>query len=150
MLTTRLTPGSFVAKDEHPNWTSFLESEGKSQSGKVPNVRIRLFPSFISFYYFQNSVQPTKQAIQTRIYTTMSQQSPRNSMTLDDSISRLGQQCQIENQGMGAVGDSAADIEIYMGEQSNTMEPGHASNSVMGGGRSNATPPSPTKPEQSK
>ena len=43
------------------------------------------------------------------------------------------------NQGMGAVGDCAADIEIYMGDQSEKMEaaPGspEGNKNIMGGGR---------------
>ena len=43
------------------------------------------------------------------------------------------------NQGMGAVGDCAADIEIYMGDQSEKMEaaPGspEGTKNIMGGGR---------------
>ena len=74
----------------------------------------------------------------------MSQETPRNSVTLNDSISNMGQQWQISNQGSGAVGESAADIEIYMGEQSNTMGQGN----TMGG--STTPPPLPNKSEPSK
>lgn len=42
---------------------------------------------------------------------------------LNDSVSSL---TQTVNQGMGAVGDSAADIEIYMGEMENEMHPGES------------------------
>jgi hypothetical protein len=51
-----------------------------------------------------------------------------NSTGLDDSVSSF---TQTVNQGMGAVGDTAADIEIYMGEQSNEM----VKSSVMGGSK---------------
>lgn len=57
----------------------------------------------------------------------MSQEAPK--ISLNDSISSL---TQAQNQGMGAVGDAAADIEIYMGEQSSEMSNGPAN--IMGGG----------------
>ncbi|CAB9515020.1 expressed unknown protein [Seminavis robusta] len=47
----------------------------------------------------------------------MPDQMPPNT-GLNDSVSNM---TQTTNQGMGAVGDCAADIEIYMGEQSSSM-----------------------------
>jgi hypothetical protein len=64
-----------------------------------------------------------------------------NGIGLGDSISSL---TQTVNQGMGAVGDTAADIEIYMGEQSNEMVKssvmGGSKPGVMGGSSSNNKP----------
>jgi len=42
---------------------------------------------------------------------------------LNDSVASL---TQTQNQGMGALGDSAADIEIYMGEMESEMHPGES------------------------
>ena len=53
-----------------------------------------------------------------------------NNMSLDESSTSF---TQLENQGMGAVGNSAADIEIYMGEQSTEMAAAPGAPGVMGG-----------------
>lgn len=77
----------------------------------------------------------------------MSQDNSSNSNTvnLNESFSTS---TQMLNQGMGAVGDNAADIEIYMGDQSSEMAaPGSpaGNKNIMGGSRRNDVEESPKK-----
>ena len=67
--------------------------------------------------------------------TTTANSNNTNIMNLNESFSTS---TQLLNQGMGAVGDCAADIEIYMGDQSSEMmvAPGspEGNKNIMGGG----------------
>ena len=65
---------------------------------------------------------------------SQTQDNSTNSTSLNESFTSF---TQTQNQGMGAVGDSAADIEIYMGEQSTEMTPGSpvTNSNVMGGSK---------------
>ena len=138
-LTTRLTPVRTATKVDLVGSSSI----GSSEATRLCNRQTFAFTLTLHYFISSEREHQHHQNQKQLSNTIMSQQTPR--MSLNDSISNMGQEWQISNQGSGAVGESAADIEIYMGEQSNSMGQGN----VMGGG--STPPPLPsTKPQESK